>query len=343
MAVVPGMPTVPFAALGLGFVFLGRAAKKKLANRVQEEIQKEEDEKVAEQSDDSIESLMKVDSLSLVVGVGLIPLVDVSQDGEVLERIVSARKQFATDLGVVIPQVMVKDSIHLKPDQYEIRLKGHSIGSGELMIDRLLAMDPGDIPDPIDGIRTKEPAYNLDAVWVKKTQKDEATFRGYTVVNSSTVIVTHLTKLIEDHTHELLTRQEVQHLIDSLKEDHPKVVEEVIGADRLELGDIVKILQNLLREKVSIRDLLTIFETLADHAKKISNPDALTRYVRKSLGRGIVKKYADENDKLNIITLDRSVEDVLVSHLQHREDGGSSLNIEPQMAKQLLGQYCELP
>jgi flagellar biosynthesis protein FlhA len=244
-------------------------------------------------------------------------MVDTAQDGEILERIVSARKQFAGDLGIIVPMVMVRDNIQLKSGEYQILLKGNVIGRGNLMPDYLLAMDSGDISDPIKGIKTKEPAYGLDAIWIKPSQRDDASFRGYTVVNCATVVVTHLTKMITENAQNLIGRQEVQKLIESLKVEHPKVVEEVIAPDRLSLGDVVKVLQNLLAEGVSIRDILTIFETLADHGKKVTNADLLTRYVRKNLGRSIIKKYMGSDTSLNIATLDRAVEDVLVGALQN--------------------------
>jgi flagellar biosynthesis protein FlhA len=202
-------------------------------------------------------------------------------------------------------------------------------------------MDPGDIANPVDGIAAIEPAYGLDALWIKGSQRDEATFRGYTVVNCATVVVTHLTKLIEEHSNDLIGRQECQHLIDQLKHDYPKVVEEVIGPERMNLGDCVKVLQNLLSEKVSIRDLLTVFETLADHCKVIKHPDALTRYVRKSMGRSIVRKYLSADETLVVVTLDRAIEDLLVSGLQHREDGTSTLQLEPEIAQKILSNIAK--
>ena len=340
MALVPGMPAIPFGLLAVGLFFLGRHALKMGEEKKEEAAVKEQDAQ-KDPRKDSIESLLHIESLSLEVGVGLIPLVDSQQDGEVLERIVSARKQFAQDMGIVVPMVMVKDNIQLKPGDYQILLKGNCIGRGSLMADYFLAMDPGDIVEVIDGIPGREPAYGLDAVWIKPSQREEASFRGYTVVNCSTVIVTHLTKLIEEHASELLGRQEAQNLIEGLKEEAPKVVEEVIGADRLSLGEVVKVLQNLLSERVSVRDLRTIFETLADHCRSIKNPDMLTRYVRKALGRGIIKKYMTADDKLVVITLDRAIEDLIVAGLQHREDGSSSLQLEPEMAQRILNRIAE--
>jgi len=182
----------------------------------------------------------------------------------------------------------------------------------------------------------------LDAIWILPGQREEATFRGYTVVNCATVIVTHLTKLIGEHAYELLGRQEAHNLVDGLKGGHEKVIEEVIANDRLNLGDVVKVLQNLLAEGVSIRDLLTIFETLADHCKSVRHPDALTRYVRKALGRGIIKKYTTPENSLVVATLDRAVEDLLVSGLSHQEDGSTSLNVDPEIAQRLLNNIAEV-
>jgi flagellar biosynthesis protein FlhA len=343
LAILPGFPFVPFMALALLFFFIARysatSVAEKEAERVAEEANKN---RLAEGTSDSIENMLHVDTLSLEVGVGLVPLVDQSQDGEVLERIVSARKQFAQDLGIIVPMVMVRDNIQLKPGEYQILLKGNIIGRGNLMVDHWMAMDPGDISDPIKGIKSKEPAYGLDAIWIKTTQKDEATFRGYTVVNCSTVIVTHLTKLIGENAHNLIGRQETQKLIDNLKADAPKVVDEVIGPDRLSLGDVVKVLQNLLAESVSIRDMHSVFETLADHCKKVSHPDILTRYVRKSLGRGIIKKYLANENTLHIATLDRAVEDVLVGALQSAEDGSTYFNIDTKYVERLLNQVADV-
>ena len=336
-----GLPFVPFVVLSIVFFFLGRYGNRAVAEK---EAAKEAEVVAEEQAGDrsnSVESLLHVDTLALEVGVNVIPLVDTNQDGEILERIVSARKQFAQEMGIVVPIVMVRDNIQLRPGDYQILLNGNVIGKGALLVDHYLAMDPGDVPDPVEGIATKEPAYGLDAIWIKSSQKDEASFRGYTVVNCATVVVTHLTKLIEDHCAELLGRQEAQGLIDGIKDDYPKVVEEVLANDRLSLGDVVRVMQNLLEERVSIRDLLTVFETLADYCRVLKNPDSLTRYVRKALGRGIIKKYLAMDDSLIVITLDRAVEDLLVSGLQEHEDGSSSLQVEPGIAQKILQSIAE--
>ncbi|MEZ4744208.1 MAG: flagellar biosynthesis protein FlhA [Bdellovibrionota bacterium] len=344
IALIPGLPFIPFLLLSIGCWFLGNFAKKETLRIQQEKIDANNKETNATTIDpDSIESLLQIDTLALEVGVGLIPLVDAQQDGEVLERIVSTRKQFAQDMGIIVPMIMVRDNIQLKPGEYQILLKGNPIANGTLMADYLLAMAPDDITDPIDGVSTKEPAYGLDAVWIKKSQKDEASFRGYTVVNCATVIVTHLTKVVQENAAALIGRQEVQNLVDGIKDQYPKVIEEAIGntSTNINLGTVVKILQNLLNEGVSIKDLLTILETIADHCKNITNPDALTRYVRIALGRGIVGKYLSHEKSLVTTSLDRGVEDLLISGLHQHEDGSTSLNIDPEIAQRLLNNIAD--
>lgn len=341
MAVIPGLPTITLILLSIMFFLLARFATKEIERRkVRAMSGAAQDHKKAKKRD-TVESLLQVDTLSLEVGVGLIPLVDNEQDGEVLERIVSARKQFAGDLGIIVPMVMVRDNTQLKPGEYQILLKGNPVAKGNLLVDHELAMAPEDNHEPIDGIKTKEPAYGLDAVWIKKSQRDDASFRGYTVVNCATVIVTHLTKVIQDNASQLLGRQETQTLIDSLKERSPKVVEEVLGADSLNLGIIVKVLQNLLQEGVSIKDLLSVFETLADHAKTVKNPVILTRHVRKALGRNIVRRLLSPKGKLTVASLDRGLEDLLISHLKYHEDGSTSLELDPETAQRLLNKTAE--
>jgi len=339
MALMPGMPFAPFGLLSASFSFLGNFAMKQQRQKIQSaKLLTEEDEKAQV---DEVSLLLHVDILAIEVGVGLIPIVDKQQNGEVLERIVSTRKQFAQDMGIIVPMVMVKDNIQLKSGEYQILLKGEKMGGGHLMVDYLLAMDPGNVIEPIDGIKTKEPAYGLDAVWIKGEQKENASFQGYTVVNSSTIIVTHLNKIITEHSAELIGRQEVQELIDRIKTEYPKVIEEVIGQDRLTLGDVVKVLQDLLRESVSIKDLLTVFETLADHSRKIKHPDVLVRHVRKALGRSIVSRYLVNDKELHVISLDRATEDYLVSLIVHHEEGSTSLNLDPNIAQKLLTQTAE--
>ena len=340
MAIVPGLPMLPFVALSVLFFVLARySTTRNLAKKDKEKLA--ENVRPKEGSTESIEALLHIDTLTLEVGVGLIPLVDTQVSGEVLQRIVSARQQFALEMGIIVPMVMVRDNIQLKQGEYQILLKGNRIGGGVLMVDYMLAMDSGDVIDPIEGIPGREPAYGLDAIWIKESQKEDASFRNYTVVNCATVIATHLTKIIEENAQNLIGRQEVQNLIDTLKREAPKVVEEVIGADRLSLGDVVKVLQNLLEERVSIRDMLTIFETLADHCKINKNPDSLTRYVRKAMGRGIIRKYLTQDEKLIVVAMDRHVEDLMISRSIQQDDGSKSMDIEPETLKKILDSIAE--
>ncbi len=341
MSVIPGLPSLSMLGLAAAFFGAGRLSRAEGERRKFQATAIEAKAKKQAKRVDAIDTLLHVDTLSLEVGVSLIPLVDSEQDGEVLERIVSARKQFATDLGIIVPMVMVRDNIQLKPGEYQILLKGNPVGRGQLLIDHELAMAPEDTFEPIEGIKTKEPAYGLDAVWIKRSQRDEAVFRAYTVVNCATVIVTHLTKIIQDHSHELIGRQEMQNLIDGLKEKYPKVVEETMSSDGLNLGIVLRVVQNLLLEGVSIRDLLTIFETLADYAKVTKNPVQLTRHVRKALGRNIVRKLLSPKESLVVASLDRGVEDLLISNLKHHEDGSTTMDLAPDLAQKILRKIAD--
>ena len=204
------------------------------------------------------------------------------------------------------------------------------------MVDYFLAMDPGNVEMPLNGEPTTDPVYGLPAMWIHKRDKDEAVFRGYTVVNCATVIATHITKALREHSSELLTRQDVQYLVEKLKETNPKVVEEVIHSERLSLGDVVKVMQNLLREDVSVRDILSLFECLADHCKIVKNPEVLSEQCRKSLGRSITQKYQNEKEELVVVTFDRMIEDILGGGLVTTDSGSSYLNLDARQAQEIL-------
>ena len=232
------------------------------------------------------------------MGYGLINIVDAEQNGDLLERISNIRKQFALDLGIIIPPLRIRDNLELKPGDYQVLLKGVQIGSGSLMVGNLLAMDPGNVMEPVAGIPTKEPAFGLDAIWITPRQKEEATYAGYTVVDLSTVIATHLTELIRQNAHELLGRQELQSLLDYFKQTAPKVVEDLIPA-LLPLGTVLKVMKNLLKESVPIRDLRTILEALADAAPIQKDPQVLTEHVRTALARTITKKLVGPDGQIH--------------------------------------------
>ena len=281
-----------------------------------------------------MEHLLLLDPMELEVGYAIIPLVDREQDGELLDRIKSMRRQFALEMGMVIPSIHIRDNLNLKPSEYRILIKGVEVGKFELMTDHLMAMDPGNATQKIDGISTEEPAFGLSAVWIPEKRQDEAKFAGYTVVDNTAIIATHISETIRHHAHELLGRQEVQSLLDNLARTHPKVVEELTPALLL-LGGIQKVLQNLLREGVSIRDMLTIVEALADYAPVTKDPDLLTEYVRQRLARSIVSSRVPEDGILNVLTLEQDVEDVLLDSVQHTEHG-SYLSVDPKVASSIV-------
>ncbi len=330
---IPGLPHIPFMALG---VIIGGSTY--LFQRQEMEASAEQaaaDAKADESRDvtDSVEHLLLLDPMELEMGYAIIPLVDKEQNGELLDRIRSIRRQIAMDMGMVIPPIHIRDNLNLKPSEYRIMIKGVEVAKYELMVNHLMAMDPGDASGQIDGVETKEPAFGLAAVWIPENKQDEAKFAGYTVVDNTAVIATHLTEILRLHADELLGRQEVQNLLDNLSRTNPKAVEELTPA-LISVGAIQKVLQNLLREGVSIRDMLTIVETLADYAPVTKDSDLLTEYVRQRLARGIVSSFISDDRVLRAITLEQQVEDVLLNSIQHTEHG-SYLSVEPSVASSI--------
>jgi flagellar biosynthesis protein FlhA len=260
LGLVPGLPTLPFLIMGGGLCMIAW-----VINRFQEEQKLAEQTKVTDIDNapkkENIENVLALDMVELEVGYGLINVVESDQSGDLLERIVSIRKQFALDLGIIVPSIHIRDNLQLGSGEYRLLIKGNKVGGGTLKSDSMLAMDPGNVTDSIEGIPTKEPAFGLDALWIHPTQKENAELAGYTVVDLPTVMATHITEIIRTHAHELLGRQEAAQLVENFKKTHPKVVEDLIP-DQLSLGSVVRVLQALLKEQVSIRDLRTIFETL---------------------------------------------------------------------------------
>ncbi len=327
LGIVPGLPHIPFFVVASLCGILAYTLKK--GELAKEEVSEEAKEEVPER----IEALLKVDLLELQVGYELIPFVDVELDGELLARIKAMRKQFAQELGFIVPPIHIKDNLALKPSEYAIFIKGVKVASSEVMIDRLLAMDTGAVKEKVEGVPTKEPAFGLSALWIEKSAKEKAQFNGYTVVEPVVVIATHLSEIIRRHAHELLGRQEVQALLDNVALTYPKVVEELVP-NLLPLGGVQKVLQNLLREQVPIRDMLTILETLADWAQVTKDPIILTEYVRRALSRVITSLYK-KDDTLYVVTLDPSLEEFLKKHIQ-RTDQTVSLAISPQKLQEIL-------
>jgi len=337
-ALIPGMPFLPFLTLSAALSFvayrLDQAEKMKAAETL---IERPEP---VEKGDEDYEQMLTVDLVELEVGYGLIPFVDAAQDGELLARIQSIRKQFALSSGFIVPPIHIKDNLQLSPNQYVISLKGVQIATAEIMPGYYMAMDPGTVTETIKGIPTREPAFGLPAIWITEDRREQAQIAGYTVVDCTTVMATHISEVIKQHAHELLGRQETQNLLDNLAKTYPKLVEELVP-NILNLGTIMRVLQNLLREGVSIRDLRTILETMADYAPMTQDTDVLTEYVRHALSRSISQAHAQPDGTIQVITMDPKVEEIIQNSIQHREHG-SYLALDPQVAQKILDSLSSL-
>lgn len=329
------LPTVPFLILAAVLAFLGYTlSKQQIAEQKQQEVQIEETEVEEIRKPENVVSLLQVDPIEVEFGYGIIPLADVNQGGDLLDRVVMIRRQLALELGMIVPIIRLRDNIQLAPNEYLIKIKGVEVAKGELMLDHYLAMDPGLAEEEIEGIKTTEPAFGLPAIWITEEQRDRAEMLGYTVVDPPSVIATHLTEVIKKYAHELTGRQEVQTLLDNVKQNYPVIVEELVPK-LMTVGEIQKVLANLLKEGVSIRDMVTILETLADYAPVTNDPDMLTEYVRQRLGRAISRKYfTDQNT--SVITLDPKLEQLMMDSLQKTETG-TYLALEPSVTNTILG------
>jgi flagellar biosynthesis protein FlhA len=335
-AIIPGMPTIPFMVLAAMTGFTAWSAKQSILRRVTREVEtRKEEARKEEKKPEQADVLLPLDLVSLEVGYGLIGLVDQEQNGDLLDRIKSLRRQFAQEWGFVVPPVHIRDNLELRPQAYNVLVKGCVVAGFELRPGHLMAM-AADETDPAElgGQTATEPAFGLPAIWISENRREEAQALGYTVVDPSTVIATHLTEVLKAHGHELLTRQETQNLIDALAKKFPKVVEGVVG-DVLPLGLIQRVLQNLLLERVSIRDMLTIIETLSERAPHVKDPDLLTEYVRQALGRHIVQPYLNDEGRLQVMMLDREIEELIMRHTRSSEQG-LALTLDPESAQRVL-------
>ncbi len=327
---IPGLPHLAFFLLS-GVAFLAGKMAREKAQVVEEMALPEAGS--GEESLDATSSIRPLDVLELEVGYGLVPMVDASQDGELLERIRSIRRQFAQKMGFIVPPIHIHDNLQLKPYEYNLLIRGARVGGSELT-GQYLAMDSGAVTAQLAGAATKEPVFGLPAVWIGSSDRDQAQINGYTVVDSTTVVATHISEVIKRYSHELVGRQEMQQLLDNVAVNAPKVVEELIPS-LLSLGTVLRVVKNLLKEGVSIRDMRTILETLADYASLTKDPDVLTEFVRQGLGRFIVDQYKLEDDTLCLVTLDREIEDIIAEAIQP-SDQGSFLAIEPNTAQQII-------
>lgn len=331
---IVGLPWIPFFLLGTTFLWLGFTMRKNLINSSELDIGEEEEiDKEDIRKPESVKSLLKVEDIELEFGYGIIPLADSNQGGDLLDRVVMIRRQIALELGIIVPMIRLRDNIQLNPNQYVIKIKGVEVSNGELVFDHYLAMNPGTASGEIDGIDTIEPAFGLPAKWITEEQREKAEIFGFTVVDPPSVISTHLTEVIKRNIDELLGRQDVKVLIDNIKEEHPALVEEVIPTV-MTIGEIQKVLSNLLKEQLSIRDMVTILETLADYGSVTKDIDMLTEYVRQRFSRYITKKYVD-NNMLKVVTLDSELEQLIMDNI-NQTNTGSYLSIEPNLVQQIL-------
>lgn len=335
LGIVTPLNPVVFVGLGLIFVVVGRVMAGTIETSVIEH-EADVEEAAAEEirQPENVTSLLQVDPIELEFGYGIIPLADVNQGGDLLDRVVMIRRQIALELGTVVPIIRLRDNIQLNPNQYIIKIKGVQVSEGEILFDHYMAMNPGYVEEEITGIPTFEPSFHLPAIWITEGQRERAESMGYTVVDPPSIIATHLTEIIRQYISELLTRQDVQSLVDNLKESNPSLVEELVPK-LLGLGEIQKVLQNLLKEGISIRDLLTIFETLADYATTTRDTDILTEYVRQSLKRAISNKFFPANETTSVVTLDPKLEQEIMASVKQTEQG-AYLTLDPAKTKSIM-------
>lgn len=335
LGLVTPLPTLIFLALGLVFIVTGRIIAGTIETaQIEKEIDAEEVAAEEIRQPENVNSLLQVDPIELEFGYGIIPLADVNQGGDLLDRVVMIRRQIALELGTVVPIIRLRDNIQLNPNQYIIKIKGIQVSEGEILFDHYMAMNPGYVEEEITGIPTFEPSFHLPAIWITEGQRERAESMGYTVVDPPSIIATHLTEIIRQYISELLTRQDVQNLVSNLKESNPSLVEELVPK-LLGLGEIQKVLQNLLKEGISIRDLLTIFETLADYAGTTRDTDILTEYVRQSLKRAISNKFFPASETTSVVTLDPKLEQEIMASVKQTENG-AYLTLDPEKSKAIM-------
>lgn len=321
-----------FAGYGIIFIFVGRRMAENMGvKEIEEEISEEESSANEIRRPENVTSLLQVDAIELEFGYGIIPLADVNQGGDLLDRVVMIRRQIALELGSVVPMIRLRDNIQLNPNQYVIKIKGVPVSEGEILFDHYMAMSPGYVEEEISGIPTFEPSFHLPALWITESQRERAESLGYTVVDPPSIIATHLTEIIRAHLGELLTRQDVQNLINNIQESHQTLIAELVPKS-LSVGEIQKILQNLLNEGISIRDLVTIFETIADYASTTRDTDVLTEYARQSLKRAISNKFFPKNEMTSVITLDPAIEQQIMDSVKQTEQG-SYLALDPEITR----------
>ena len=329
------LPWYIFVPLGAALIFYGRKLGTKAGEaKIEESAEQEENEAQEIRKPENVVSLLNVDPIELEFGYGIIPLADVNQGGDLLDRVVMIRRQIALELGAVVPIIRLRDNIQLNPNQYLIKIKGIQVSEGEILFDHYMAMNPGYVEEEITGIPTFEPSFHLPAIWITESQRERAESLGYTVVDPPSIIATHLTEVIRQHIAELLTRQDVQNLINNIKDNNSTLIDELVPK-LMGIGEIQKVLQNLLEEGISIRDLVTILETLADHAAVTRDPDILTEYARQGLKRAISSKYFTVGEVTNVVTVDPAIEQEIMNSVKNTEQG-SYLSLDPERSKKIV-------
>lgn len=328
---IPGFPKIPLLILSGGLGSLGYLLSQGQEDERQKSEQMQTEAAMKDKKPESVLPLIQVDTLEVEIGYSLVPLVDPDQGGTLLDRITNIRRRSALEMGLIVPPIRIRDNMDLEPDQYSIIIKGVEMASGKLQVGRLMAMDSGTVAEKIEGTEFTEPVFNLTAIWIDAESRDLAESRGYTIVDCPSIVATHLTEIIRRNAADILGRQEVKQLIDNVREDYPAVVADLVDNSTMSLGDIQKVLQNLLRERVSIRNLVTILETLGSYVKYTNDTGMLTEFVRQSLGRQITKELMDKEDSLYVITVDPAIETIINSNIHDDPIEGKSLALPPDM------------
>ena len=340
LGVITPLPIYIFATYGIIFVIVGRSIQKRVGiKEIENEVDQEEVTADEIRRPENVNSLLQVDPIELEFGYGIIPLADVNQGGDLLDRVVMIRRQIALELGCVVPIIRLRDNIQLNPNQYVIKIKSIPVSDGEILFDHYMAMNPGYVEDEITGIPTIEPSFQLPAIWITESQRERAESLGYTVVDSPSIIATHLTEVIRRHVADLLTRQDVSNLINNIKDENETLIGELVPK-LLSVGEIQKVLQNLLREGISIRDLVSIFETLADYAPTTRDTDVLTEYARQKLKPAISNKYFSESETTSVVTLDPKVEQEIMGSIKQTEQG-AYITLEPDRTRLIMNSLQE--
>ena len=335
LGIATPLPTLIFVPIGVALIIISRRVDtKKAETEIEDEAREAQEEAQEIRKPENVVSLLNVDPIELEFGYGIIPLADVNQGGDLLDRVVMIRRQIALELGAVVPIIRLRDNIQLNPNQYIIKIKGIQVSDGEILFDHYMAMNPGYVEEEITGIPTFEPSFHLPAIWITESQRERAESYGYTVVDPPSIIATHLTEIVRQYIAELLTRQDVQNLINNVKENNSTLIDELIPK-LMGIGEVQKVLQNLLREGISIRDLVSILETLADHATVTRDTDILTEYVRQGLKRVISSKYFPPGEVTQVITLDPSVEQEIMNSVKQTEQG-AYLTLDPERTRKIV-------